>query len=229
MRIPGFSRCAFCGTLLESDEHGCCRACLGDLEVNAPACPRCASRLEVVQADGVTCAACLLDPNPYESTIAPFAYAFPLDAAIKRLKFRQRTVYLPFFQRQLANAGAALPDSCDAILPVPLHWRRQTRRGFNQSREIAHVFRRQRSLPWLNGVRRVRATSFQSGLDAGERRKNLQNAFRVTRPLRARHVVIVDDVITTGVTCRVLANVLREAGVGKVSVLALARAQGLNV
>jgi predicted amidophosphoribosyltransferase len=70
----------------------------------------------------------------------------------------------------------------------------------------------------------LRATPYQSGLSARERRSNLRKAFAVRGMITARHVLIVDDVITTGETCRQLAAVLRAHGVEKVSALAIARA-----
>jgi len=79
-------------------------------------------------------------------------------------------------------------------------------------------------LPVIRNVRRMRATPYQSGLSARERRRNLRNAFVVRGTIRARHALIVDDVITTGETCRQLAALLQAHGVAKVSVLAIARA-----
>ena len=74
------------------------------------------------------------------------------------------------------------------------------------------------------GIRRVRATPFQSGLDAADRRRNLRNAFLARGTVTAKHVLIVDDVITTGETCTRLAEVVLAAGAKKVSALAVARA-----
>jgi predicted amidophosphoribosyltransferase len=78
-------------------------------------------------------------------------------------------------------------------------------------------------LPVLCNIRRRRATPYQSGLDATARTANLRAAFTVRQLVPARHVLIVDDVITTGATCRELARAARAAGAEKVSVLAVAR------
>ena len=115
------------------------------------------------------------------------------------------------------------PENIDALLPVPLHWRRQAMRGFNQAAEICESLRGLLDVPIINGVTRIRATPYQSGLGAEARRRNLSGAFRVQRRLSARHVLIVDDVVTTGATCERLASALIRAGVERVSVLALAR------
>jgi ComF family protein len=151
-------------------------------------------------------------------------YEFPVDAAIKALKFRRKLFYVPAFADILAQAMCTMPGDVDALVPVPLHWRRQAIRGFNQASELAYAASRKTGLPVLRNVVRHRATPYQSGLAAAHRQRNLQAAFAVRGAIRARHVLIVDDVITTGVTCRQLALILLEAGAREVSVLAIARA-----
>ena len=158
--------------------------------------------------------------------MAPVAYAFPIDAAIKALKFRRRLFYAPAFSELLCAAATGLPDDIDAVLPVPLHWRRRWFRGFNQAEVIARPVAKCLGVPLLRKVHRKRATPFQSGLTARERAKNLRSAFVVRGALPFQHVLIVDDVITTGTTVRQLASVVKHAGVKKVSALALARAAG---
>lgn len=168
-----------------------------------------------------------LDPvfalEPFETAIAPLAYAFPVDAAIKRLKFRRRLFYVPAFAELLRDAVGRLPADIDAVLPMPLHWRRQAMRGFNQAAEIARDVRTATGLQTIANVIRCRHTAYQSGLTAAQRRRNLREAFRVQGVIHRQHVLIVDDVITTGATCRQLSQVLFDAGVSAVSVLAIAR------
>ncbi len=156
--------------------------------------------------------------------MAPLLYEFPVDAGIKALKFGRKLYYAPAFAELLAAQRARLPADLDALLPVPLHWRRHAFRGFNQAMELCRGLLASYSLPLQGGVVRRRATPFQSGLAAKMRRKNLKNAFVAKRPLTARHVLIVDDVVTTGETTRRLARVLLRNGVEKVSVLAVAKA-----
>ena len=160
---------------------------------------------------------------PLEFSIVPFAYAFPIDAALKALKFRRRLDYVPAFSELLWQVRFGLPDDIDAVLPVPLHWRRHTMRGFNQAAELSRSLCKKAGLPTLKCIERVRATPFQSGLEAAARCRNLRNAFVARGSCTARHVLIVDDVITTGATSAELARVVKAAGAKKVSVLAVAR------
>ena len=196
--------CVFCGTRTVGDERYICNGCVGDLPAISSPPP----------ASG----------SPLVAELAPYAWAFPIDAAIKALKFRRRLVYAPALAQLLCGACAALPSDIDAVLPVPLHWRRKWLRGFNQALEFARPVARHLGVPLAHNVTRCRATPAQSGLSAAKRARNLQAAFRVPDALPGRHVLIVDDVITTGATVHELARVLTEAGAERVSVLAVARA-----
>ncbi|NNC76626.1 MAG: ComF family protein [Woeseiaceae bacterium] len=158
------------------------------------------------------------------SCVAAVEYEYPVDAAIRALKFHGRLSCIPAFAGILLTVAPALPGDIDALLPVPLHRWRYAKRGFNQADELARSVARQLHLPVINNARRIIATPYQSGLDAHERRENLSSAFDVRGVINAKHVVIVDDVVTTGETCRQLANTVLASGVEKVSVLALARA-----
>jgi ComF family protein len=161
--------------------------------------------------------------TPLTAVMAPFEYAFPVDAAIKALKFRRRLFYAPAFAHLLLMTFADLPEDIDALLPMPLHWRRQAMRGFNQAAEIARPIRAATGLPVVKNVIRHRSTPYQSGLTASQRKRNLASAFRARGPVSHAHVLIIDDVITTGETCRQLARVVLGAGAQKVSAIAVAR------
>jgi len=213
-----------CGIQRHAADAPICAPCHSDLPWIDKACSRCAYPLVTDLPAGVTCAGCQAQPPPFEFAVAPLLYAFPVDAAIKAMKFKRKLFYVPAFADILVAAMNDLPAGIDALLPVPLHWRRQAFRGFNQASELANAVSKKTGLPVLHNVRRRRATPFQSGLVAAHRQRNLCAAFEVRGGALSRHVLIVDDVITTGETCRQLAITLLESGVEKISVLAIARA-----
>lgn len=217
-------RCAFCGTRTGHDGTRLCRECVGDLPWIKNACPRCAVPLELALPASVFCARCQVHPPLFTATVAPMRYEFPIDAGIKALKFGRRLHYAPAFAELLAGHMERLPPDVDALLPVPLHWRRQAVRGFNQAAELCRPLAARFDLPVIDIARRRRMTRYQSGLSASERRKNLRDAFTATAESQYRHIVIVDDVVTTGETTRQLAKALIKCGVEQVSVLAVARA-----
>ena len=214
-------RCAFCGLPSESPV---CAGCHDDLPWLAECCPICALALPPGTPAGTLCADCQARPPPFDAAWAPLAYAFPVDAAIAALKFQRKRFYLPALAGVLADATGRLPPGIDAVLPVPLHRWRRARRGFNQSRELSRPVAAKLGVPLVDNVRRVAATPYQSGSSAAERRRNVRAAFRVVGKIEHRHVLIVDDVITTGSTCSELAKTLKRRGAATVSVLALARA-----
>jgi ComF family protein len=216
--------CVFCGANRGIDELSICMPCYDDLPWNGRACRRCANPLVADLRAGVACAACQLTPPPFAYASVPLLYEFPVDAAIKAMKFRRKLFYVPAFAELLVQAMDTMPDDVDALLPVPLHWRRQALRGFNQASELANFLGRKTGLPVLKNVVRHRATPYQSGLAAAHRQRNLRAVFAVRSVIQARHVLIIDDVVTTGETCRQLAVTLHDAGVNTVSVLAIARA-----
>jgi ComF family protein len=216
--------CAFCGAARRRGEPMICAGCEGDLPWISARCTGCARPLAAEPGAGVVCAECQDRPRPFQVAVAPLAYAFPVDAAIRNFKYHRKLHYAPAFGELICRAAAELPGDIDALLPVPLHWLRHGVRGFNQAAEICRPLQQASGLPVLRNVSRVRRTACQSGLDARARRRNLTGAFSVRGAVSARHVLLVDDVITTGETCSQLARELLAHGVRTVSVLALAKA-----
>jgi ComF family protein len=113
----------------------------------------------------------------------------------------------------------------DAIVPVPLHWRRRWQRGFNQSDLLARGLSRRLGVPLIQALRRTRATGVQAGLSNTGRRRNVAAAFRCTHPRRVngRRILLIDDVMTTGSTAAACALALKRAGAGRVTLLTVAR------
>ncbi len=185
------------------------------------------------QAAGVLCGPCQATRPAFEKARAPLIYDFPVDAVLKAIKFRRQLWYVPPFAALLLETLEHEFSHVDALLPVPLHRWRQMTRGFNQAAELCRPLAKRTRLPILTRVARTRATAAQTGLNAAERRTNMQNAFAVSGKLQSEHPLIVDDVITTGETCSQLAIELIKAGAKSVGVLAVARAHagatGLNV
>jgi len=126
--------------------------------------------------------------------------------------------------------GRALPrdERFDAVIPVPLHWRREWSRGFNQSALLARELAKRTGVAYLAGMRRIRSTSVQAGLSNTLRRKNVASAFALRRGMAARkiagrRILLIDDVMTTGATASACANVLKRAGAARVVLLTVAR------
>ncbi len=216
--------CGLCGTALAAGRI--CLPCFQDLPWNAHACPLCAEPLPAQVSAALPCGRCQRSPPPFRQTLAPLVYAFPIDAVLKGLKFHKRLDVAPMLAELVVPSIWASAERFDALVPVPLHRWRHGWRGYNQAEEIARALARLAHIPVRRLVSRIRSTPPQSGLAAKSRRRNLNGAFRAKRWERAGHVLVVDDVITTGETTRAMARALRASGVRQVSVLAVARAAG---
>ncbi len=199
-----------------------CRACIENLPDQGPVCRRCASPLP---ADGL-CGPCVIHPPPYSRALAPFRYAYPLDALVKAAKFSSRLDYLHHLGRVMADRlRHDIVDPPECLVPVPLHWRRLVARGYNQALELARPLAREFRLPLdVGACRRVRDTGPQTELSARERAANVRSAFRVKPALSYRHLALVDDVLSTGSTARELARAFLAAGAMSVEIWAFARA-----
>jgi ComF family protein len=129
-------------------------------------------------------------------------------------------------ERDLARFRAL---GAEVVVPVPLHWLRRWRRGYNQSEALARVVADRLGIPcWPHGLRRVRNTPIQPSQSLAARRDNVRGAFQAGRAARwqGRAVLLIDDVMTTGSTADEAARALRDAGASRVSVAVLARSHG---
>jgi ComF family protein len=130
--------------------------------------------------------------------------------------------------RWIGQAGRELLAGADALVPVPLHWRRLWARRFNQSAMLASAVSIASGVPVASGaLQRVKATVQQVGLSRAERATNVQGAFRVPEngkpAVIGRRLVVVDDVLTSGATVEGCARALLRAGAANVDVLVFAR------
>ncbi len=214
--------CAFCR--LRPAPGSLCEGCRADLPQLGHTCRACAEPLPDAPQAGLICARCQQCKPPWASCRAVLPYAWPVDVALRRLKYSRQLVFAAAFGELLAEHAAQDGQGIDALCPVPLHRWRHLRRGFNQAEELCRPLQRRLALPVMQNVMRTRHTAPQSGLGRQARQKNLQDAFRVVGRCGPRHPLVIDDVMTTGETCRQLALALLAQGAESVSVLTVARA-----
>jgi ComF family protein len=214
--------CAFCGGPTSSELV--CQGCLDDLPWIAHACERCGTPVATSLPPGVTCGICQQRPPPFDATFAPLHYDFPVDAAIKALKFERKLHFAPALASLLLPVLEPELDRFDALVPVPLYRWRRAMRGYNQAHELAKFLRARTGLPISQCAVRTRKTEPQSGLDAATRRRNMKGVFQLQHAPDCARPLIIDDVMTTGETCRALASVLIAGRVERVGILTIAHA-----
>jgi ComF family protein len=222
------ARCLVCAEAGE-EARDLCVACSRALPWNRSACVRCALPLrppsDFATADATPiCGQCLRRSPPLQAVHAACIYDFPVDRLLPRFKFHRDLAAGRLLAQLMAEAFAPLQRP-QAVIALPLHRSRLRARGYDQALELARPLGRALALPVrVDLLHRHRATAPQSELDAVQRRGNVRNAFSVHhgRPLPA-HVVLVDDVMTTGATLQAAALTLRRAGVARVDAWVCAR------
>jgi ComF family protein len=177
---------------------------------------------------GILSMEAIADPPAYGRARAAVRYGDVARDLVHRLKYGDRLDLAISMGRWMARAGRELLDDADALVPVPLHWRRLWGRRFNQAAALAKAAAADSGVPVLTGaLRRMRATSQQVGLSRSARAMNVQGAFAVTEDGKAtihgKRLVLVDDVLTSGATVDACARALLRAGARNVDVLVFAR------
>lgn len=231
------SQCALCRSW---PAEPVCQLCLARFNPEQRRCRHCALILPADLSGGsralpTLCLPCQRHPPPLTQTLAAVSYAFPWSGLIGQYKFANHPGWAPFLARLMLQNSAVTRCLADLepedwVLPLPLSAQRLQTRGFNQSwllaRNLAHhtVAR-----PDAQLLLRIRDTRPQSQLLREERLTNVKGAFMVD-PLRAnqivgRHVVLVDDVMTSGASLYAAARALNNAGAAQVSALVLARTE----
>ncbi|EMY0777886.1 DNA utilization protein GntX [Escherichia coli] len=224
LTVPGL--CWLCRMPLALGHWGICSVCSRATRTDKTLCPQCG--LPATHSH-LPCGRCLQKPPPWQRLVTVADYAPPLSPLIHQLKFSRRSEIASALSRLLLlevlharrTTGLQLPDR---IISVPLWQRRHWRRGFNQSDLLCQQLSRWLHCQWdSEAVTRTRATATQHFLSARLRKRNLKNAFRLELPVQGRHMVIVDDVVTTGSTVAEIAQLLLRNGAATVQVWCLCR------
>lgn len=219
---PRFSRARFCS-----------RHAPTAVPLKPPFCRVCGSPFDPLAKHDPLCAPCREAKHSFEAARSAWVYDGAPRDAIHRFKYGGKSALAarlaPVLLDLLSTDDVLSGHEFDGVVAVPLHPRRERKRGFNQSELLGRALARELEVPFLPLLRRIRATPPQVGLSAKERGQNVQGAFalspRETEPVNQR-ILLVDDVYTTGSTLRECAAVLLRAGAPSVCALTLARQVG---
>ncbi len=205
-----------------------CFGCHTTLPWNRLSCIRCG--IPVAHTDSVRCTHCLTDPPLFHQAVCALEYRSPCSNLLNRFKHQGKLACgrllaellgdVLELQRQSISATASWPE---IILPVPLHWSRLQKRGFDQSLEIAKVLSKRLSIPLSTALYRQRHTDSQQRLGRDDRRRNLHGAFALKETLRVRRVALIDDVLTTGSTAEEISQLLATQGIETIHIWTIAR------
>lgn len=168
----------------------------------------------------IACGQCLIHPPLWNRLFCIGDYTFPLSHYIHQIKHQRQFWKIPPITELLVER---IPYPAPLLTYVPLHWRRQSRRGFNQSEQIARTIAKHTTSEVQGLFQRLEHTRPQQGLSRSERHDNLKHAFKLIQHPEHKHVAIVDDVVTTGTTVEELCELLLEVGVEYIDIYCLSR------
>jgi ComF family protein len=226
------STCSYCHAPVgDSGIPYFCSSCWADFAMlHGPVCPSCGRPFDspeaLLHSPEHRCRECRQAPKMFDQALAIGQFEGPLREAIHQFKYRPcRALGKPLGEWMVDRVRVLI--GIDIIIPVPLHTKRLRQRGFNQALLLAHCMSERHGTPLsCDNLVRVRPTRPQVELSGEERIKNVAGAFAVLRPgeVKDKHVILVDDVFTTGATMHECAVVLKEAGAAQVTAFTLARA-----
>jgi ComF family protein len=220
-------RCPGCGSVVRGD-HRFCSECWGSLHfIGEPWCATCCLPQEIDRGDA-QCADCLKKPPRHTGARAAVAYGPVARTVALRLKYGGR---LAFASTMASLMARHMPADADLMVPVPLHRWRLWGRGFNQAALIGAALSRTTGVPHDPfTLRRPRRTAALRGMGPKQRARAVQAAFAVdpkrAGALEGRHLVLIDDVYTSGATADACTLALLKAGAAKVTILCWARVVG---
>jgi ComF family protein len=216
--------CIICDSVRHTDEKWFCSACISKLKENSHSRDACRCGLN---RNIRNCSCSVAWDFPFASIISIFDYNEHTQSLIRNIKYSGKRA-LAADLAGYAPGMSSLSSRFDMIIPVPLHWTRLRKRGYNQAEWFAKGISSITEIPVVSdAVYRVRSTGTQTKLDKSERGDNIRNAFALRKRSEAlitgKRVLLVDDVITTGATIAECANVILAAGSESVTVMSIAR------
>lgn len=222
-------RCEYCSRTIPARLYLCESCEASASKVLKPRCTVCSQPFHGEIMGEFTCPSCQERKLHFDCAVTPYQSRGIVRELIHRFKyqgeFHLRHQLGRWICHGLADERLSAGPPAHLILPVPLHPTRQREREFNQAAELAKIVSQFSGIPFLDGLRRTRYTTTQTRFDRLHRMENLRNAFslRKNTDVRQKHIILIDDVLTTGSTLEECARVLRRAGAASVRCLTIAR------
>lgn len=221
-------RCPVCDGVLLSTEEVCPECSIRLRYVSGARCFRCGKSLQEEETE--ICHDCKNRPHIYDSGLSLYEYESIKDS-LYRFKYKGRCEYAGFYGKEIAGrlGEKMLAWHPDALIPVPMHKKKERTRGYNQADILAEAVGRYLSVPVMSGlVQRQINTVPMKELEPGQRQINLKKAFIMNHfDVKLKCVIIMDDIYTTGSTIDEMARVLKNAGIKFVHFVTLAVGKGL--
>lgn len=218
-------RCPLCDDILEFPRQAACPNCLRHVRfVSDDHCMTCGKQLSDNASE--YCLDCESGRHVYDKGRMLWVYEDAVKESIYRFKYTGRKAYAQKYAQIIEQELGDFVEKCqaDGIIPVPLHFYRQQKRGYNQAALIARALGKRYEIPVYDRlVSRVKNTKPQKRLDLLERQNNLKKAFKIRKnDVKLNTIILIDDIYTTGSTIDAISEVLRNAGVAHIYFVTLA-------
>ena len=201
-----------------------CKKCISIMPYLQTGCAQCNLPIK----SGELCGKCLTNTIYFDITYSPYAYTFPIDKMIHQLKYAGKIDLIKPLASMMASHIQQYHDKAnlpELLIAVPSHPSRLRQRGFNQSLELTKHISKLLKINYLKqAIVKTKSSPPQASLSLKKRHSAIRNSFKINHKITARHVAIIDDVMTTGATASELARTLKHNGVEYVEIWCLARA-----
>lgn len=216
-RCPICDKAMFSSVFMKTEL--CCAACREIPEyVKEPVCKKCGKSIENERAE--YCYDCRKHPGGFAQGKALWIYKDQVKESMYRFKYQNRQEYARYYGSEIVRVYGdwMKRNKIEAIVPIPLHWTKKRRRGYNQAQLLAAEIGKQTGLPvYPKLLKRIKKTKAQKNLDETERKNNLKKAFKTQEnKVQLSHILLVDDIYTTGSTINEAALELKRAGIEQV-------------
>lgn len=220
--------CKLCKKALTLKDQFICQKCLAELTpLSGAVCQHCSHPLSTASTKKRFCNHCCTPPVHFESNKSLFPFTGKVRHLIHEAKYQVKPWLLKIFAPHLSKWASelAILKDADLLVPVPLSHESMRKRGFNQAKIIANLIRKEAGLPIANHILRKSGKGHQMGLRKKDRLTKQKGAFNIRNSnlIAGKHIVLVDDIFTSGSTVNECARLLKTKGAKLVHVLTLAR------
>lgn len=218
LKIP--SLCTLCNQFHQG-HLALCNFCIDLMTPLGPACQYCAHPLP--DAHLLICGHCIKKRPHFDNAYIAYPFEEPLRGLLHQFKYHDGLYLTSFLCHLMMKALPIEAQQAQCLIPVPMHPKKIKTRGFNQAAVLVNKLSKQINLPCnLFACEKIKDTLPQASLNSNERRRNLKHAFQA-RPMPYKHVILIDDLLTTGSTANELARTLKKTGVARVDIWCCAR------
>ena len=185
------------------------------------ACVHCATPLP--NTNHTRCGHCIKHSPALDAVFTPYRFEEPLRTLLHLFKYHEQLHLALFLAQKMQQTLPPINPQTTCLIPVPIHPKRMRTRGFNQAALLASHLAKQLKLPCLiNTIQKIKNTTPQAELGARARHNNLRGSFSI-KAIPYTHVILIDDLITTGSTANELAHQLKKQGVHEVNLWCVAK------